>query len=140
MITRIGSMPVFVSDQDRALSFYRDKLGFEVVFDQRYGPEFRWVALARRRGETEIVLFHPVPSIAGNQLEELKRRIGIWTGIVLLTDDIKTSFDELRSRGVEFLTEPKRQAWGGIEAIFSDPDGNQFHLVQRPENWQAAGS
>jgi catechol 2,3-dioxygenase-like lactoylglutathione lyase family enzyme len=135
MITRIGSVPVFVSDQDRAVAFYRDKLGFEVVFDQRYGPDFRWVAVARQKGETEIVLFHPVPSIAGNQLEELKGRIGIWTGIVFLTDDIQTTYNELRERGVEFSTEPKRQVWGGSEAIFSDPDGNHFHLVQRPENW-----
>lgn len=132
MITRIGSVPIFVSDQERALTFYRDKLGFEVVFDQQFGPEFRWVTVARQRGETELVLFRPVPSIAGNQLEELEGRIGIWTGITFLTADIHSTYEALRERGVEFHNEPTPQAWGGTEAIFSDPDGNYFHLVQRP--------
>ncbi|HYP30170.1 MAG TPA: VOC family protein [Blastocatellia bacterium] len=132
MFTRIGSVPIFVSDQERALAFYRDKLGFEVVLDQQYGPEFRWVTVARQEGETELVLFRPVPSIAGNQLKELEGRIGIWTGITFLTADINATYQTLRQRGVEFQTEPTRQAWGGTEALFSDPDGNYFHLVQRP--------
>lgn len=134
MVTALGSVPVFVSDQDRAISFYRDKLGLEVVFDRQYGPEFRYVAVARRRGETEIVLFRPVRSIAGGQLEELESRVGIWTGIVFLTDDIESTYRMLSDVGVAFHNEPTRQAWGGIEAIFSDPDGNYFHLVQRPVN------
>jgi predicted enzyme related to lactoylglutathione lyase len=133
MITALGSAPVFVSDQDRAISFYRDKLELEVVFDQQYGPEFRWVAVARRKGETELILFRPVPSIAGSQFQELTRRIGTWTGIVFLTNDIETTYETLRERGVEFHKEPTKQGWGGIEAIFSDPDGNHFHLVQRPD-------
>jgi catechol 2,3-dioxygenase-like lactoylglutathione lyase family enzyme len=132
MISGLGSVPIFVSNQDRALEFYRDILGFEVVFDQQYGPEFRWLAVARRKGETELVLFHPVASIAGSQLEELNERIGIWTGIVFLTDDIQSTYEELCERGVGFSVEPKKQAWGGMEAIFFDPDGNYFHLVQRP--------
>jgi catechol 2,3-dioxygenase-like lactoylglutathione lyase family enzyme len=134
MVTALGSVPVFVSDQDRAVSFYRDKLGLEVVFDRQYGPEFRYVAVARRQGETEIVLFRPVASIAGGQLQELEKRVGIWTGIVFLTDNIESTYRMLCDAGVAFHNEPTRQAWGGIEAIFSDPDGNYFHLVQRPVN------
>lgn len=135
MITSLGSVPVFVSDQERALAFYRDKLGFETTFDQRYGPDFRWVAVARRRGETELILFRPSPMIAtGDQLEELNRRVGIWTGIVFLTDDIQATYEMLRERGVEFQRKPAPQGWGGIEAVFSDPDGNYFQLVQRQAN------
>src|SRR5215207_6509324 len=134
MITRLGSVPVFVSDPDRALAFYRDKLEMEVVMDFHFGPEFRWLALARSRGETELVLFHPVPSVAGSRLEELRQRIGTWTGIVFLTDDIQATSRELRGKGVEFSGEPKLQPWGGWEAQFTDPDGNWFHLVQRPAN------
>jgi catechol 2,3-dioxygenase-like lactoylglutathione lyase family enzyme len=132
MITALGSIPVFVSDQDRALSFFTEKLGLEVVFDQQYGPDFRWVAVARKKGETELILFRPTPSIAGNQFEELRGRIGTWTGIVFLTDDIEATYRVLRERQVEFQKAPTKQAWGGIEAIFSDPDVNYFHLVQRP--------
>src|SRR5688572_25920910 len=133
MITRLGSVPVFVSDQDRALAFYRDKLGFEVVIDYQYGPEFRWLTVARQKGETEIILFRPVPSIVANRVEEIKKRIGTWTGIVFLTDDIHDTYEMLRKRGVEFEAEPRVQSWGGQETWFSDPDGNSFHLVQRPK-------
>jgi catechol 2,3-dioxygenase-like lactoylglutathione lyase family enzyme len=132
MITRLGSVPVFVSDQERALAFFRDKLGFEVAFDYQYGPEFRWLAVAQQLGGTEIVLFHPVPSVVGDRVEELNKRIGTWTGIVMLTDDIQQTYSLLRERGVEFTAAPRQQSWGGWEALFSDPDGNGFHLVQRP--------
>ena len=129
----LGSVPVFVSDQDRALSFYCDRLGFEKVFDRQYGPEFRWVAIAKKAGETEIILFRPVRSVFGERLEEFNARIGIWTGMVFLTDDIEATYQALRERGVEFQKEPAKQVWGGMEAIFSDPDGNSFQLVQRPK-------
>lgn len=134
MITRLGSVPVFVSDPERALAFFRDKLKFEVVIDQQYGPAFRWIAMARRRGETELVLFHPVKAVAGDRVEELRERIGIWTGVVFLTDDIERDYRELSDRGVEFTLPPRLQPWGGHEAQFTDPDGNGFHLVQRPAN------
>jgi len=132
MITRLGSVPVFVSDQERALAFFRDKLGFAVAFDYQYGPEFRWLSVVQQQGGTEIVLFHPVPSIVGDRVEELNKRIGTWTGIVMLTDDIQQTYEMLRERGVEFTAAPRQQSWGGWEAVFSDPDGNGFHLVQRP--------
>lgn len=129
---RLGSVPIFVSDPERSLAFFRDKLRFEVALDMAYGADFRWLAVARRKGETELVLFCPVPSIAGARAEELRRRIGTWTGIVFFTDDIQDSYHTLRGEGVEFAGEPRRQPWGGWEAQFTDPDGNWFHLVQRP--------
>ncbi len=134
MITRFGSVPIFVSDQERALEFFRDKIGLEVILDQRYGPTLRWVTVALRKGETEIVLFHPVPAIVGTGAEELQERIGTWTGIVFLTDDINSTYQELLERGVEFRAAPKLQPWGAWETQFVDPDGNSFHLAQRPEN------
>lgn len=129
---RLGSLPVFVSDQERALAFYRDKLKLEVVMDKQYGPDFRWVALAWHKGEAEIVLFRPVRSIVGDKAAELSERIGTWTGVVFLTDDIHGTYETLRQRGVEFMGEPKAQPWGGWETQFSDPDGNRFHLAERP--------
>lgn len=134
MITRLGSVPVFVADQERALGFFRDKLGLKVVFDYQYGPEFRWLTLAQQKGQTEIALFRPVPSIVGDSLEKLQERIGVWTGIVFLTEDIHQTYELLRGRGVEFDVKPRKQSWGGWEALFSDPDGNRFHLVQRPDS------
>ncbi|HKG23579.1 MAG TPA: VOC family protein [Blastocatellia bacterium] len=130
MITRLGAVPVFVSDQEKALEFYRDRLGFVVVDDQQYG-DFRWVTVARQKGETEIILFKPVPSL-GPGAEALKERIGTWTGIVFHSDDVWGDYERLREKGVRFEAEPTRQGWGGVETWFFDPDGNRFHLGQLP--------
>lgn len=132
MRMRLGSVPVFVSDQGRALEFYRDRLGMEVVTDMPYGPDFRWLALAEQEGGTELVLFRPARVVLGDRVAEIKARVGIWTGIVFLTDDIHATHERLRARGVEFLAQPSKRPWGAWEAQFSDPDGNRFHLVQRP--------
>lgn len=131
MAIRLGSVPVFVSDLDRALEFYRDRLGLEVVLDIPFGPEFRWLTLAERKGATEVVLFRPARAVLGDRQAEVEKRIGVWTGIVFLTDDIRRDYETLRARGVEFLSEPAARPWGGWEAQFSDPDGNRFHLTQR---------
>jgi len=128
---RLGSVPVFVSDQDRALEFYRDKLGFEVVADIPVAERIRWVAVASRKGEAEIILYPP--AFGGDKEEELKRRVGQWTGMVFLTEDIRATYEMLRQRGVEFEAEPSQQPWGGLETWFSDPDGNRLHLAQRPD-------
>jgi catechol 2,3-dioxygenase-like lactoylglutathione lyase family enzyme len=140
MITRLGAVPIFISDCERALAFWRDGMGFEVVTDMTFAPGARWLTVARSKGETELILYHPTPAFAGEQREELEGRIGTWTGIVLLTDDVERTHQELASRGVPFVAAPARQAWGGVEAVFLDPDGNQFHLVQRPDFMEAPGA
>ena len=131
MTLRLGSVPVFVSDQNRALEFYCDKLGFEVVMDIPVAEGIRWVAVAPSRGDTELILFPP--AMGGKREEELKQRVGTWTGIVFLTDDIYAAYQTLRQQGGEFDAKPSQQPWGGLETRFSDPDGNSFHLAQRPE-------
>jgi len=131
MIKRIACFPVFVSDQDRALAFYRDKLKFVLVMDRPMEPEFRWITVVPPGAETEIILFRP--TVSNDRTGELRRRIGSWTGVVLLTDDIRATYQELIDRGVDFEAEPARQPWGGWETWLRDPDGNRFHLVQRQE-------
>jgi len=130
MIKRVACFPVFVSDQDRALAFYRDKLGFAVVSDHPMDSESRWITVAPHGAETEIILFLPTKSTDASG--DLRKRIGSWTGVVLLSDDIKSTYKELHQNGVKFESEPARQAWGGWETWLRDPDGNRFHLVQRP--------
>lgn len=130
MIDRLGSVPIFVTDQERALAFYRDTLGLEVVMDIPIGGSLRWIAVAPHKGGTELILFHP--AIGGQRAEELANRVGAFTGIVLLTHDIHKTYAELCAQGVVFESEPVQQPWGGLETWFSDPDGNRFHLAQRP--------
>jgi lactoylglutathione lyase len=126
----LGMVPIFVSDQQRALEFYRDKLGFEVVMDNPYsgyGPEgFRWITVAPVKGGPQLILYHP--GMHPSDEAELRSRVGSWTGIVFFTDDIQGDHQKLSQRGVDFDAPPSEQPWGGWEAWFSDPDGNSFHL------------
>ncbi|HLY22018.1 MAG TPA: VOC family protein [bacterium] len=127
----MGAVPIFTQDQDRALDFFCSKLGFKVLADYRIGP-FRWVSVGREPGETELIVYHPIPDFNGDEFEELSRRIGTWTGIVFLTDNIYETYELWRRRGVVFAGPPERQPWGSWETRFSDFDGNQFHLAERP--------
>lgn len=135
---QLATVPVFVSDQQRALAFYRDQLGFQVTVDFPIRGNDRWLSLAPYEGGTEILLFRP--GMYGEASERLATQIGSWTGMVFRTDVIQRSYDHLRERGVPFASEPKLQHWGGLECSFSDPDGNRFNLVQRPAGMHRAGA
>lgn len=125
MISHIGTVNVFVSDQDKAVDFYVNTLGFELREDQRFGP-VRWVEVAPAGSQTRIVLCtkdFPV-------YEEGK--IGRFTDLQLLTDDIEATHEELVRRGVHFTRAPEQMPFGGANAAFQDLDGNEFLLLQQP--------
>lgn len=130
MIKRIGLVGVWVSDQDAALDFYVNKLGFEKVSDSGAGEDFRWVEVAPKGAESGITLVKPFPGMYhafGRTPEEL---IGT-SGMVFDTDDISTTYSELSEKGVVFTEEPTMQPWGRLQAQFVDQDGNSFILVER---------
>ena len=77
--------------------------------------------MAPAGAETVLVPFTP---------PGLEDRVGTFSGVVFECDDIRTTYEELRNRGVEFTEEPTLQSWGGIQAQFKDQDGNGFVLVQ----------
>ncbi len=137
-MVRVQSVPVFVADQERALAFYCDVLGFRVLMDVQMTPDFRWLVVAPPAGGTEIILYCPAQSVNGEAEAEIRQRIGIWTGIILLTDDIEATHQAMAAKGANFVWGPRRQPWGAQEALFTDVDGNQFHLVQRPEQMSFA--
>jgi catechol 2,3-dioxygenase-like lactoylglutathione lyase family enzyme len=122
MIKCVKFVSVAVSDQDRALAFYTEKLGFKVLTDQPFGEGRRWIELTIGGAETRFVLSTP-----GGQEED---RVGNFFNGALACDDVERTFSELRERGVEFVSEPKREPWGTF-AVFKDPDGNQFVLASR---------
>lgn len=119
MIKAMKFVGVPVSDQDRALEFYTKKLGFRIITDQPMGPGQRWIEIAvGRNGSSGLALFTP----PGHE-----SRIGTFTGISFVADDVKATWKELAAKGVRFVQEPKEADWG-TSAIFADPDGNQFVL------------
>ncbi|HEX8363383.1 MAG TPA: VOC family protein [Longimicrobium sp.] len=128
---RVGTVPVFVNDQARALDFWRDSVGWEPTIDIPIGNGNRWLAVAPPGGGTELLLY--VPGMYGEVATTLMDRVGMWTGMVLLTDDIHGAYQAMVARGVPFGGEPEEQPWGGWETWFADPDGNRFQLAQRPE-------
>ncbi|MCL6631895.1 MAG: VOC family protein [Alicyclobacillus herbarius] len=109
-----------VADQDRALKFYTEKLGCEVLTDQPFGNGSRWIEVAWPGRETAFVLFTP-PGMSD--------RVGGFAMASLSTDNIDEVYKEFTARGVEFVEPPTDQPWGR-QAIFKDSEGNSFVLVQ----------
>lgn len=118
MIKAIKFIGVPVSDQDRALQFYTTVLGFRVITDKPFDDSQRWIELGVGRTGAGITLFTP---------RGQEERIGTFTGISFLADDIKKTCKELAEKGVVFVKGPSEADWGTF-AIFADPDGNQFVL------------
>jgi catechol 2,3-dioxygenase-like lactoylglutathione lyase family enzyme len=136
MLKQLTYVNVWVNDQDEALAFYTEKLGLEVREDVTV-PEmgnFRWLTVGTL-GQADVALaLLPVPgppvfdAETKGQLEELLAK-GATGGLFFSTDDCQGTFEELRSRGVEFSQEPTQQPYG-IDAGFRDPFGNQFRMTQ----------
>jgi predicted enzyme related to lactoylglutathione lyase len=118
MIKRLKFVGVPVQDQDRALAFWREKMGFRVVTDQPMGPGMRWIEMGVPGAQTGIALFTP---------QGHEARIGTFSGMSFGCDDVERTYQELSARGVEFAQLPKKESWG-TSAIFKDSEGNSFVL------------
>jgi len=121
MIRGIKFVSVPVTDQDRSLQFFTEKVGFKVATDQPFDGKQRWIELLIPGAETGLVLFTP----AGHE-----NRIGGFQPLSFITDHVFATAAAMRQRGVEFTSEPKKESWG-TSAIFKDPDGNQYVLSSR---------
>src|SRR5215213_7479870 len=118
MIKGIKFASIPVTDQDRALAFYTEKLGFTVFTDQPFDEKQRWIELRIPGAETHLVLF----TADGHE-----DRIGTFQNLSFTTDDVVKTYTQLSERGVEFAGPPKTAEWGSF-VIFKDPDGNAFVL------------
>ena len=121
MITHVKFVSVPSRDQDRALAFWTEKVGFTLMTDQPFSDSQRWIELSVGDSQTRFVLFTP---------EGQEERIGATFNGALACDDLEATYRQLSGRGVEFVEPPKKTPWGGF-AIFKDPDGNQFVLSMR---------
>jgi len=122
MIKGIKFVNIPVANQERALAFYTETLGFAVATNQPMGSEGqRWIELKIPGAETRVSLFTP----PGHE-----DRVGTFVPLSLWADDIQGTYETLRARGVEFLAAPKKEPWG-TSVIFKDSEGNQLHLGSR---------
>jgi predicted enzyme related to lactoylglutathione lyase len=135
MLKQLNYVQVWVHDQDEALAFYTEKLGLELREDVTV-PEmgnFRWLSVGVPGQEVGITLMAvPGPPVfeqeTRDQIMALMAK-GASSGLFFNIDDCRASFEELKSRGVEFQQEPTEQPYG-IDAGFRDPSGNHMRMVQ----------
>src|SRR4051812_37790265 len=118
MIRSIKFTSIPVRDQDRALDFYINTLGFTLVTDQPMGPGQRWVEVRPSKGGTGVALF----TVPGQE-----DRIGTFTGVSLECDDVQKTYDELVAKGAQFSKPPKSEPWG-VMAILKDSEANEIVL------------
>src|SRR5579863_2707503 len=117
-IDRVSTVTIAVANQDEALAWYTEKLGFEKKMDVR-SPQFRWLTVALpQQVDVEFLLASWFPD-----------RIGKNATWVLSTRDCQGGYEELKGKGVKFSQKPAMRPWG-IEAIFADLYGNRYALVQ----------
>ena len=133
MITRYTHSTVWVLDQDAALHFYTEVLGFEVRTDTTMDT-FRWLTVGPPgQPDFELILALPGPPMldpeSGEQIRAMVAKGALGAG-VFATDDCRRSYEDLKARGVTFLTEPAERSYG-LEATFRDNSGNWFSLMQR---------
>lgn len=120
MIRGIKFVNVPVKNQDDAVKFYTEKLGFRVLTDQPFDGKQRWIEIGIPGADSKLVLF----TTDGD-----KNRIGSHQPVTFWSD-VEATSRLLKSKGVSFVMEPKTEAWG-TAAIFKDQDGNQFVLSSK---------
>jgi catechol 2,3-dioxygenase-like lactoylglutathione lyase family enzyme len=144
MIQRMSHSAIFVLDQDVAKDFYVNKLGFEVNMDQSMPNGFRWLTVSPKgQPDLQIILMKVAPSpfdvanvqkIQPQDVETIGglMKKGAFGAGVFQTADCRKTYEEMKAKGVEFLSPPKDQFYG-VEAVFRDPFGNWFSMTQ-PKN------
>ena len=137
MITKMSHALIWVRNQQESLEFYRDKLGFEVDTDAMVGEDFRWLTMRiKTQPGFEIILMEPKAGMMLDEESEAQLRSlidkGVLGGGVFDADDIYRTYDELKSRGVEFKGPPTVQPWG-TATVMKDNSGNWFSLGQHQE-------
>jgi uncharacterized glyoxalase superfamily protein PhnB len=136
MITGVGLLCVWVTDQDEAYDFYVNKLGCKVSTDVEMDG-FRYLLVTGpEQPDVHIMLTKPEPPIMSEETAESIRTL-MATGHLgpggFATSDCRATYQDLKAKGVEFIDEPEERFYG-IDAGFRDPFGNHWRLTQVKPN------
>jgi predicted enzyme related to lactoylglutathione lyase len=133
---KIANAQLWVHDQDEALAFYTEKLGWEIRADVTIAElgNFRWLTVAPPGQEDFAVVLMAIPGppmFEPETVEKIRELMGkgVAGTVFLTTEDCRASYEELKARGVEFSETPEERPYG-IDAGFRDPSGNAFRLTQ----------
>ena len=133
---RFANAQLWVHDQDEALAFYTEKLGWEVRADVTLAEmgNFRWLTVGPAGQEDVALVLMPIPGppmMDVDTAESVRDLVGKgFAGTIFLTtDDCQASYEDLRARGVEFVEPPEERPYG-VDSGFRDPSGNHIRLTQ----------
>ena len=118
MISHVKFISIPTTDQDRALKFWTERVGFQVFTDQPFNETQRWIELRVGSSDTRVVLF---------KFDDQGLKPGMMFNGALASANVEQTYQELLAKGVEFKTPPTKAPWGTF-AMFKDPDGNTFVL------------
>ena len=135
---KIANMQLWVHDQDEALAFYTEKLGFEVRADVTVAElgNFRWLTVAPPGQDEFSLVLMAIPE--GMMDADTHRQVNDLMGkgfagtLFLTTDDVRRDYEDLKGRGVEFTEAPEERPYG-IDSGLRDPSGNSIRLTQVTE-------
>jgi len=122
---RIGAVTLLVRDYDKAIAFYVDALGFDLLEDTDLGGGKRWVRVAPKGAETCLLL---AKATTPEQVARIGDQTGGRVGFFLHTDDFARVHAAMLAKGVRFLEAPRHEAYGSV-AVFVDPFGNRWDLI-----------
>ena|ERR1022692_4226444 len=122
---------LLVANQEEALHFYTEQLGLEKRIDSVFAPGMRLLTVGLQgQKKPEIALAHPEIALHGEErVRELMAGMSQVASWIFVTDNCRAEYEQLRARGVMFVSEPSRQMYG-VEAVFVDLDGNTFTLLE----------
>ncbi|MBL8544733.1 MAG: VOC family protein [Hyphomonadaceae bacterium] len=128
----VGVAGIYVHDQDEALQFYVEKLGFRIHTDARNG-DYRWLTVQHpEQPSFQLGLFKPQPPIIDAATAQTMHQAvakGAMPPLVLMVEDCRAAYERMRARGVEFTQEPIDR-YGAVDASFRDPSGNGWKMIE----------
>jgi catechol 2,3-dioxygenase-like lactoylglutathione lyase family enzyme len=134
MINRLAVDGIWVKDQNEALRFYTEKLGFEIRADITNG-DYRWLSVGLKSQpdlEFGLLALKPGGMLTQEDVDQLTKLVeagkigrGVWK-----TDDCQKTYETLKAKGVDFVQPPTDRPYGSIEAVFKDNSGNVMVLSQ----------
>jgi catechol 2,3-dioxygenase-like lactoylglutathione lyase family enzyme len=129
MFNAIGTVSLFVADQDRAKQFYTEMLGFELRGDEPLGPDTttRWITVAPKGAHTELVLYLP-----DENWTHYTQVVGKSQALTITVTDLDKLYQDLTAKGVKFAM-PPRMEFFGYHAFMIDSEGNSLMLYEAPK-------
>ena len=126
MMSHISAITLLVPGYDEGIAFYAGKLGFTLIEDTPFGPTKRWVLVAPPGArETRLLL---AKTDGPERVKQIGNQVGGRVGFFLSTTDFDADHAAMLARGVEFLEQPRHEAYGKV-AVFRDPFGNKWDLI-----------